>query len=179
MGTLRPARCYTKFANKPFTRYSKRRPRQSYVKGIPASKIHHFELGEKKGNFTDEYHLVSNQHVQIRSNALEAARVSCLKHLAKTLGEKGFFMKIRTFPHHILRVNAMATGAGADRFSQGMRKSFGSPTGQAARVKKMQKVITVRTNGAYPHVKEAMKRAMSKLPGTYKIAIEQKPVISQ
>jgi large subunit ribosomal protein L10e len=173
MGTLRPARCYTKFANKPFTRYSKTKPRQSYVKGVPASKIHHFEMGEKKVKFDSEYHLAANQQVQIRSNALEAARVSCLKYLAKTLTEKGFLLKIRTIPHHVLRINAMATGAGADRFSQGMRKSFGSPTGQAARVEKGQKVITVKTSGAYAHVKEALKRASSKLPGTYKIVIGQ------
>jgi large subunit ribosomal protein L10e len=174
VATLRPGRCYNKFANKPFTRFSKRKPKKSFVKGVPVSKIHHFDLGDKKGIFTNQYHITPTDDIQIRSNALESARMACQKYLAKHLGDKGFRMKIRVYPHHILRQNSIATGAGADRFSQGMRRSFGKPTGQAARVKKDQKVFTVHTNAnSYKIVKEALRRASAKLSGTYKIVIGQ------
>jgi len=174
MATLRPGRCYNKFANKPFTRYSKRRPKKSFVKGVPVPKIHHYDLGNRTGNFSEQYHITATKNVQIRSNALEAARVTCQKYLQKHLGDKGFRLKIRVFPHHVLRQNAMATGAGADRFSQGMRKAFGKPIGQAARVKKDQKVFSVYTNeNSYKIVKEALRRASIKLSGTFNLVIGQ------
>lgn len=174
MATLRPGRCYNKFANKPFTRYSKRRPKKSFVKGVPVSKIHHFDLGDRTGVFPNQYHIIPTDDIQIRSNALEAARMACQKYLAVHLGEKGFRMKIRTFPHHVIRQNSIATGAGADRFSQGMRRAFGKPVGQAARVRKGQKVFSVYTNpNSYKIVKEALRRATAKLSGTYKIVIGQ------
>ena len=161
-------------ANKPFTRYSKRRPKKSFVKGVPVPKIHHYDLGHRTGDFSKQYHITAKNDVQIRSNALESARVACLKYLTTNLGDKGFRLKIRVFPHHVIRQNSIATGAGADRFSQGMRRAFGKPIGQAARVKKDQKVFTVYTNdNSYKIVKEALRRASAKLSGTYNIVIGQ------
>jgi len=166
---LRPGRCYHEINKKPFTRLSVRRPRKSYVKGVPASKIHQFEIGARK-DYTLMFYLESKDDVQIRSNALEAARVTVTKHLTKNLGEENFFLKLLTFPHHILRENMMATGAGADRFSEGMRRSFGKPIGQAARVKANQKLFLVKVpNNAENIVKVAFKRAIKKLPGDYRI----------
>ena len=164
---LRPARCYHKLKKKPYTRISVHKPRKSYVKGVPASRIHQFEMG-KSGKYALTFNLVSKKGVQIRSNALESARITTLKHLNKKLGENNFFLKILIYPHHVLRENAMATGAGADRFSEGMRKSFGKPIGQAARVRKGQKIITVNSHkNSEAVVRKALKRATSKLPGSY------------
>ena len=42
---------------------------------------------------------------------------------------------MHTYPHQILRENKQATGAGADRVSQGMRLSFGKNVGTAAEFK--------------------------------------------
>ncbi len=167
---LRPGRCYNKINKKPWTRVSKRKPRKSFVKGVPAPKIHHYETGNRRGKFDITRDLISKEDVQIRSNALESARISATKHLSTKLGDDNFFFKVRVFPFHVLRENAMATGAGADRFSQGMRKSFGKPKGQAARVKTDQKVMTARGNpGSEKVLKEALRRASAKLSGTYKI----------
>lgn len=149
-----------------------RKPPKSYVKGVPASKIHQFEVGNiaGKADLPLVYHLVSRRDVQMRSNCLEAARMAATKWLEKNLGATGFFLKILPFPHHVLRENAMATGAGADRFSEGMRHSFGKPIGQAARIKEWQKVMTVRTlAGKDDIVKEALRRASAKLPGACRI----------
>ena len=167
MATLRPGRSYHKITKKPYTRISIHRPRISYVKGVPASKIHQFEMGAK-GDYPLSFDLVSKDDVQIRSNALESARITALKHLTKKLGETGFFFKVLVYPHHVLRQNSIATGAGADRYSQGMAKSFGKPIGQAARVKVGQNVMRVKApKNSEAIVREALKRASKKLPGSF------------
>ena len=166
---LRPGRCYHTLKKKPYTRISVHKPRISYVKGVPASKIHQFEVGSK-GNYPLKFFIESESDVQIRSNSLEAARVSATKYLTKHIGENAFFLKILVYPHHVLRENSMATGAGADRFSEGMRHSFGKPIGQTARVKAGQKILVVQApENSTKIVKEALRRAITKLPGNCKI----------
>ncbi len=161
---LRPARCY-RGIERPYTRQSSKKPRKGYVKGVPESKIHKFETGDAKKAWPVRLFLVATTPVQIRHNALEAARVAASKELEKQCGIDGYFLKILVFPHHVLRENALATGAGADRFQTGMRQSFGNPIGTAAQVRPGQHLIEVRVNtekvGA---AKEALKIASSKLP---------------
>ena len=170
---LRPGWCYTRLSRRPNTRSSPRKPRKSYVKGVPGSKIFHYETGDRTAKFPKTFHLVSKQDIQIRHNSLEATRVTTTKYLTNKLTAQGFFFKVLVYPHHIMRENAMATGAGADRYSQGMRRSFGKPVGRAARVSENQHVLTVKTNeGKYDVVKEAFRRASTKLPGLYKIIQE-------
>lgn len=172
MATLRPGRCYNRMTNKPWTRISIRRPRRSYVKGVPASKIHRFEMGNRKGNFDKSLYLVTKDDVQLRSNCLEAARVMASAYLTKKLTESGFFLKILKYPHHVLRENAMATGAGADRFSQGMRRSFGKPIGQAARLRENDSIMMIKVpTSKLGDGKEALRRAASKLSGSWRISI--------
>ena len=171
---IRPARCYHHL-KRPNTRFSKRRPKKSYVKGVPDPKIHHFDMGNLKGamKFPSVFHLVLKGPIQLRHNALEAARVSCNKYLSDNIGIDNYFMKIRIFPHHVMRENPLATGAGADRFSTGMQKAYGKPIGRAARVRTGQEVITVRTiEGKDAIVKEALRRAKMKLSGLYRIKKE-------
>ena len=90
---------------RPYTRVSTSRPRRSYVKGVPVSKIHQFENGDVKGamKYPLIYHIVAGRDVQLRSNCMESARQMAGKYLSKNLGETGFFLKIRPFPHHVLR----------------------------------------------------------------------------
>jgi len=65
----------------------------------------------------------------------------------------------------VLRENALATGAGADRFQTGMRQAFGNPIGTAAQVRAGQRIIEVRTDRSKAEAaKAAMKVASSKLP---------------
>ncbi|MCD6476797.1 MAG: 50S ribosomal protein L16 [Candidatus Aenigmarchaeota archaeon] len=173
MASLRPARCYKKI-KRAFTRFSRRRPKKSFVKGVPAPRIHQFVMGDKRADFSITLHLVSKNNAQIRSNALEAARVAATKQFSKYFGDKGFRLQIRPFPHHVLRENALATGAGADRFSQGMRHSYGKPIGQAAQVKTGQIIITAKINDAnkIDKAKIGLKRAGMKLPLKWSIQVE-------
>lgn len=170
---LRPAKCYRKH-ERPYTRVSTKKPRKSYVKGVPALKIHRFETGERRPGFTLRMFLISKNPVQIRHNALEAARVAISKSLAKNVGEESYFLKVLVYPHHILRENPLATGAGADRFQTGMRKSFGRPIGAAARVSKGQKILEIRIPpGNEKSGKRALKVAASKMPTSCSIGIEK------
>jgi large subunit ribosomal protein L10e len=140
---IRPAKCYRKL-ERPNTRISISKPRKGYVKGVPPSKIHRFGAGTDRPEFTVKMFLAIKKEAQIRSNALEAARLGASKRLEKLLGVEGFFLKVLVFPHHVIRENPLATGAGADRFQTGMRQSFGRPIGQAARVMNDQNVLEAR-----------------------------------
>lgn len=173
---LRPGRCYRKHS-RPYTRQSIRVPKKGYVKGVPGSKLTSFEVGTK-ANYDTSLYLVSDRDVQIRHNSLESARVMAVQTLEKTVA-KGttFFLKVRVYPHQVLRENALATGAGADRFQQGMRQSFGKPIGTAAVVDKGQKVFEIRVNKTNINVaKNALKKAAYKLPTPCTIIVEQKVI---
>ncbi len=165
---LRRARCY-RWDSPAFTRVSNN-PADSYVTGVPGLKINRFEMGDPKGDFDYQVSLVSNQNIQIRHNALEAGRQTAVRCLEKNLGKKGFFMKVRVYPHHILREHKTASGAGADRVSSGMRQSFGTPTGKAARVRKGQTIISIKLLAAKASVgKEALRKANAKMPGDKRV----------
>jgi large subunit ribosomal protein L10e len=170
---LRPAKCYRKL-ERPYTRQSRRKPRKGYVKGVPDTKIHKFEMGDAKKNFSLRAVLVSEQGVQVRHNALEAARVSANKYLDKTVGKESYFLKILIYPHHVMRENTLATGAGADRFQTGMRKAFGKPIGLAARVMPGHRMMEIRLDSSkQKFAKEALKRASAKFPTTCRIIYEK------
>lgn len=169
---LRPAKCYRNH-QRPYTRQSIRVPKKGYVKGVPKPKITEFELGTK-GDYDLKVFLLAERQVQIRHNALESARVYAVQNMEKGIGKAGkFFFKVRVYPHHVLRENAMATGAGADRFQQGMRQSFGNPIGTAAMVYAGQKIMEIQVNKEFlPVAKEAFKQASYKLPTPCRIIVE-------
>ena len=169
MAKLRPGKCYRKL-QRPNTRQSTRRPKKSYVKGVPRSKIAQFEMGTKK-DYEKSIFLVPKYSIQIRHNAIESARMAVVKYMEKN--SKEFFVKIRVYPFHVLRENPLATGAGADRFQQGMRMSFGKPIGTAVQVRKDQKIIEVKVNSESVDVaRKALKRASQKLPLKYSVIVE-------
>jgi len=170
---LRPGRCYSRI-ERPYTRVSRRKPRKSYVVGVPDPKIKHFEMGNLKGDFDTTVWLIAKNSKQVRHNALEAARVAINKYLQKKIGNERYFAKVLVYPHHVLREHSLATGAGADRFSSGMRRAFGRPVGTAAQVKKGQRVMFIKVNKEDVEVaKEALRIAMSKMPISAYIVVEQ------
>jgi len=169
---MRPGRTMRKL-ERPYTRISKRKPRKSYVVGVPHRRIRIFEMGNKKKEFNTTMRLVSKHSVQIRDNALESARIVSNKFLERNIGTENYFFKILVYPHHVLREHSLATGAGADRFSSGMRKAFGKPSGLAARVKKGQGIMWVKLDKKNLNVgRKALKRADLKLPTTCTIKVE-------
>ena len=169
---LRPGRT-TRTVKRPWTRVSRRKPKKSYVVGVPHSRIHIFEMGNKTKKFDTKLYLISKKNVQIRDNALESARVVANKLLEREIGKENYFMKILLYPHQVLREHAMASGAGADRYSMGMRKAFGKPKGKAAIANNNQRIILLRINKKNLNVgKKALHRADTKIPTPCRIVVE-------
>lgn len=172
---LRPAKCY-RWQSPAYTRVSKN-PGDSYITGIPGSKLNRMETGNLQADFDTEVSIATTENIQIRSNSLEAARVAANKVLESGLGVNNFKLKVRTYPHHVLRENVMATGAGADRVQMGMRLSFGKPIGQAARIRAGQKIMSIYINNsgqAMALAKKAVKNAVIKLPCKCKVIVASK-----
>ncbi len=152
----KPARMYTRIRGQSYSR-------RDFAGGVPNPRITQFDLGDPNGKFSTVLKLVANEKCQIRHNALESARVAANRLLARQLGRGNYYMKILVYPHEILRENKQATGAGADRVSQGMRKAFGKPVSTAARVNRGQELIRLMVNDVQVG-KESLRKASMKLP---------------
>jgi large subunit ribosomal protein L10e len=171
MAKLRKFAAYRR-VERPYTRVSKFRAK-SFVRTRPNSKIVRFEMGNPQGKFQCTLNLVAKEPIQIRHNAFEAARQSSNKILERNLGKGNYFLKIRTYPHHILRENPLASGAGADRMSTGMKMSFGKPIGTAAQIRKGQKIVMIKVDKQHlPVAKTAIQRYAHKFPGSYAVEVE-------
>ena len=122
-------------------------------------------MGNLSAEFPVAVHLCVKDELQIRHNALESARLTANRFLEKNIGKQGFHMKVRAYPHHFLRENPLASGAGADRMSTGMKASFGKIIGLAAQFREGQNVYTIYTNpNKLELAKTALKKAAKKLP---------------
>ena len=158
----KPARMYRRLKGQAYTR-------RKFTGGVPTNRILTFHVGNRRaaetGEFKMELNLFANESCQIRHTALEAARVISNSTIRKVAGMEGYALRIHTYPHHILRENKQATGAGADRVSQGMRCSFGKNVGTAARVKRGQRVISLQFSPEdYLVAKDALRKASMKFP---------------
>ena len=170
---LRPGRTMRRI-ERPYTRVSYRVPKKSYVKGVPGSKLQQFEMGNREGDFDVILYLVAKQAVQIRHNALEAARIVAHKFLEKRLGSQKYFFKILTYPHHVYREKPIATGAGADRYSQGMRLAFGKPAGRALQTYPGMRIVELRISKENLEIgKEALRKFGLKIPTKVQIIVEE------
>jgi len=156
-------------------RYTRGKPstRKEYMGGIPTSRITQFVLGNKTDRFPVKLSLVANERCQIRHNALESARITVNRDMEKKVGPTNYRLQIRLYPHVVLRENKQATGAGADRVSQGMRAAFGKAVGTAARVEPDQVIMTLETfENNIEHAKSALRKAGIKIPTPCKVNIE-------
>ena len=157
-------------------RYIRGQPqtRKEYTGGVPNPHITQFVLGNKKDDFPVMITLKAQEKCQIRHTALESARITANRVVEKKIGPANYRLKVRVYPHVIIRENKQATGAGADRVSQGMRASFGKNVGTAARVKPNQIIMTVETNkDGIPHAKNALRKAAMKVPTPCNIDVKE------
>jgi len=163
----KPGSMYRYVRGKPSTR-------KEYMGGIPNPRITQFDLGNRTANFPVEMALVAIEKCQIRHNALEAARITANRVMDKQAGATNYRLRIRLFPHNVIRENKQATGAGADRVSQGMRASYGKIVGTAAQVKPNQIIMTIATNETFSdYAKSALRKAGMKVPTPCNIRIEK------
>ncbi len=137
---------------------------KKFAPGAPNVKVARFTTGKSRPDYDYLLQLVSEGRVQIRHNALEAARVAASKKLA-SLGEEGFYLVVKVYPHIITRENKMIATAGADRLQEGMRKAFGKPIGLAARVEIGSTILEISVMAEnLEKAKQALHAASAKLP---------------
>ena len=89
------ARNYRKVKGQAYTR-------KKYIRGSPASKIVKFTMGDPRGKFAFQARLIAQKEVQIRHNALEAARIATNRILSEKLGDS-YLLRILPYPHVVLR----------------------------------------------------------------------------
>ena len=147
--------------------------RKKYIRGSPSSKIVKFTMGDPSGSYKYQARLIAQKEVQIRHNALEAARIAANRVLSEKLGSS-YLLRILPYPHVVLRENKMIFGAHADRLQDGMRNAFGKAIGLAARVKIGQALIMANVNeDGLEAAAQALKRGGAKLPTPCRVVIEK------
>ena len=110
-------------------------------KGLKSSMtLRNFESGTSSLRWTSKTRLVlySSQKVQVIEKLMDKARVCLMRLITKVIPKEEFLLRFPVIPHQILRNHSMASGAKADRISQGMANSFGKPLQLAARVREGQ-----------------------------------------
>ena len=166
----KPASMYREIDKPAYTR-------REYITGIPGSKIAQHKMGDKDADPEDypvQISLVVEEECQIRHGSLEASRLSANRHLIKQFGEGNYKMILRKFPHQVIRENKQATGAGADRVSDGMRQAFGKIVGTAARIDKGERLFTAYCDvDQAEEVKEAFRRAYNKITPPCRVTVER------
>jgi large subunit ribosomal protein L10e len=152
--------CYRKGNGQPYAN-------TRHIKGKPQIKIAKFNSGNTKRQFEYCVQLMINEKVQIRHMALESTRLAANKTLEKTTGETGYSSRLRVYPHIRLRENKTIAAAGADRLSEGMRRSFGKANSLAVRARQGQVIMEMNVNKEHLEAaKSALRKACVKLPGT-------------
>jgi len=170
----RPAKSIRDLNKVAWTRYSKSKPKKSFIKAMPHKDLQQFRMGNQKEDYDLILHLRCQGDIALRDNSIESARQSANKYLEKIIPGNYYFI-VRVFPHHVIRENKMIAGAGADRLQKGMRMSFGRPTDRAARLNKNRDLFTVYTyKQNMGLIRTALERARRKVSGTFKI-IEETP----
>lgn len=167
---LKPARIYRQQPNTPYTRQSQKKDSKNYISGAPAPKISIFEMGNKQGEFEKRVSLKVGEDCSIRSNALEAMRIAANSHLKEEPGVENYFVKVKVYPHHILRYHPLAGVAQADRYYEGMSRPFGRPIGRSAIVDEGQEILFIDTKPQFvDKAKKAVERAGMKIPVGFKV----------
>lgn len=170
MATIRPGRSL-RAIERPWTRFASKKTK-SYIPTMPAGKLHQFMMGEANNNFDTLLKLVAKEPAQIRDNAMEAARIVATNFLEKKL-PKNYFLRYLLYPHQIIREKPIAQGAGADRYSRGMKLAFGKPAGKAIQIHREQTLLTLKVNkGNILTAKQALKKASLKLSTPMRIVVE-------
>ncbi|NLI61915.1 MAG: 50S ribosomal protein L16 [Methanosarcinaceae archaeon] len=164
----KPASMYRNIKQQSYTR-------RKYMGGVPGVQIIHFDMGDRKRqDFPIKVSLCADERCAIRHTALEAARITANRYMTNKADRKNFHMKLRVYPHEVLRENKQATGAGADRISSGMRGAFGKNVGTAARVRAGQRIFTISIDKQYFNAaKKALSNAGQKLPTPTSIVIDE------
>jgi len=137
-----------------------------YIKKIPQKRLVRTTIGNNTLvlDALPRYEFTIDRAMQITDSCLEAVRRKIVIYLTKGVGKENFYGQFTSVPHIILRHNKMASGAGADRLSSGMRHAFGKAVGKAIRKKKGDTIFYVHAPTRKEHViRSVIKRINSKM----------------
>jgi len=179
MAKLRKWCAYRKL-ERPYTRWSKAR-KKAFVKSRPGKKVIKFDMGDIKGGhdqFPIHLTLVSKDSAQLRTNSIEASRITGLKRLERDFGRNGFYLRVRAVPHQMVRENPLAAGAGADRLSTGMKHSFGKVIGTSCLVPEGKVIYDLFVQeGQELFGRDVLKRMSKKLTVRTRIEVDYRKAI--
>ena len=178
MVVVRRAKAYSKRNPVVNTRRSKIQ-QLSYVKTVPTQKIVKFNMGDingfQEGKYNIKIEIICKENIQIRDLSLEAVRQSIHKDFTVLFPNNSYFLRCNTYPHNILRNNRVYSGGSkGERIQTGMSKSFGTPEGRAAVVKKGKSIFTGYFSGEdnIPKSRAIFKKTTPKLPCATKIVVQ-------
>ncbi|HIH09498.1 MAG TPA: 50S ribosomal protein L16 [Candidatus Diapherotrites archaeon] len=165
---LRPGHCYNTTKDRPYTRHAVNVHKRNYIGAVPGLKTRQWNMGDGQKQFDTIVDLkvgCGPRGAQLRDNAIESSRLMINRTLIKRVGKEGFFLKLRVYPHHILRENKQAQGAHADRIQKGMSHAFGKTIGRAARIRDGQVIFSALVMDAdKDKAVESLMRAASRFP---------------
>lgn len=123
--------------------------------------------------------LYSKSKVQVPEKVYETFRLSVLKkieNICLNSLKTDYCIVFHKYPHQLLRFHAIASGAKADRISEGMSNSFGSNFMKASKINVGDLFFTIYLSDKYqPFMKKLsveIKKACAKLPFNYYIILE-------
>ncbi len=161
-----PGRIYRRQTQHAYTR-------REYMGGVPGNRILQYTSGQPNGDYPLTLHLIAEEQGQLRHTALESMRQTAVRALDATLGRENYFLQVRVYPHHVLRQNKQASGAGADRVSMGMRLAFGKAVGTAARIEAGQALLTVKVPArGFAAAKDSMRKCYNKVATPCHVDVE-------
>lgn len=172
---IRPAHCYRGVDKPAYTRIAVTVHDKNFIGTNPHLRTRQFNMGNPLKKYTHILDLYCDTPgIQIRDNAIEAARLNVNRALITSLGKENFFMRLRIYPFHIMRENKLAQGAGADRVSSGMKHAFGKPIGKAARLRQGKVILSVLCDETQiSEANRCLMRAMPKMGFPMGVKIHQ------
>jgi large subunit ribosomal protein L10e len=158
-------------AKQVWARISRKKPRKSYIKGAPRPKVRQYHMGADR-YYEVEVDLVPVEDLNVRDNAIEAARQAANKQLEKKLMVQNFYLTVLKYAHIVVREHSALGVAGADRISKGMKQAFGVPKGRLCRLHRGEPIFRARSFAKnLGAVKKALAMAMLKLSGKYSVVV--------
>jgi len=173
------ASAYSKHKITHYTRKSMKVKHLNYIKAVPNQKVTKFNMGDvpkfTRGEFPYRMVIYSLINVQIKDNALEAARQFLNNQMTKRC-QNNYSISLKPYPHQVARENkTFSGGSKGERVQSGMAHSFGTSMARTAYVKQGSPIFII----AYENKKDTefirnlCKSATPKLPCISKIMFEE------
>jgi len=125
--------------------------------------------------------------LQVPEKVYQTLRLILLKKITKTcknIQKAQFCIDFIKFPHQILRYHAIASGARADRISQGMSNAYGRPLTKASVFRRDNELfLRIDVNKKYASyigtLKQEFRKCMCKVPFKSALKVEKLKLLDQ